>query len=391
MVDVFISYSRTNEGVVARLAEAVKAEGYSVWWDAELPPHLSYGDVITEKIGQAKAAIVVWSRAAAASEWVRAEADVARNQKKLIQVSVDDAMPPLPFNQIQFAPIGDWQGEPDHFGWRKVKASLTALCGARGEGAATPVPPPLRPAAPPPPPAPSPLPPPAAPARSNLLVPALLGLLVLLVGAAVYLLLVRDGGGGTGGKEKMVTPEPGPQPGGAPAAAGLRFTHPAVIDDPDGYTNVRSSASTQAAILARVEDGEVFTTFPQQGDWWQVRTADGTIGYMAASRIRLSQAARPAAAAPAPTPRSAAADPPQIIPDSSSRRLSEGDLAGLGADQLRIARNEIFARNGRIFQDPALRRHFERFSWYVPRAAEVSLSPTEQANVRLIEEAERKR
>ena len=48
MVDVFISYSRDNQAVVRRLAEAVAGEGYSVWWDAELPPHLSYGDVITE-------------------------------------------------------------------------------------------------------------------------------------------------------------------------------------------------------------------------------------------------------------------------------------------------------------------------------------------------------
>ena len=128
MVDVFISYSRTDLAAVTRLAEAVEAEGYQVWWDADLPPHLSYGDVITAKIGIAKAAIVVWSQASVASEWVRAEADMARNQKKLVQTALDNVMPPLPFNQIQFAEIGDWHGEPDHPGWRKVKASLAELC-----------------------------------------------------------------------------------------------------------------------------------------------------------------------------------------------------------------------------------------------------------------------
>ena len=129
MVDVFISYSREDLGAVKRLAEAVEAAGYDVWWDADLPPHLSYGDVITAKIGMAKAAIVVWSQASASSQWVRAEADMARNQAKLVQTSLDNVMPPLPFNQIQFAELGDWQGEPDHLGWRKVKASLTELCG----------------------------------------------------------------------------------------------------------------------------------------------------------------------------------------------------------------------------------------------------------------------
>lgn len=129
MVDVFISYSREDLAAVTRIAEAVEAEGYDVWWDADLPPHLSYGDVITAKIGAAKAAIVVWSKASVQSEWVRAEADVARNQKKLIQTALDNVMPPLPFNQIQYAEIGDWQGDPDHPGWRKVKVSLAELCG----------------------------------------------------------------------------------------------------------------------------------------------------------------------------------------------------------------------------------------------------------------------
>jgi hypothetical protein len=129
MVDLFISYARSNRDAVRRLADAVSALGYIVWWDEELPAHLSYGEVITAKIGEAKATLVVWSREAAASEWVRAEADMARNQKKLIQTAIDDCTPPLPFNQIQYAGLGDWTGDADHPGWRKVRASLAALCG----------------------------------------------------------------------------------------------------------------------------------------------------------------------------------------------------------------------------------------------------------------------
>lgn len=129
MVDVFISYSRANRDMVCRVAEAIGRLGYVVWWDEELPAHLSYGEVITQKIAEAKATLVVWSAESAASEWVRAEADMARNQKKLIQTSIDACEPPLPFNQIQFASIGDWCGADDHIGWRKVRASLAALCG----------------------------------------------------------------------------------------------------------------------------------------------------------------------------------------------------------------------------------------------------------------------
>lgn len=38
-----------------------------------------------------------------------------------------------------------------------------------------------------------------------------------------------------------------------------------------------------------------------------------------------------------------------VFPDSNSRLLSDGDLAGLDCDMLWIARNEIYARNGYIF------------------------------------------
>ena len=75
--------------------------------------------------------IVPLSSKAIASEWVRAEADLARNQKKLVQTSIDGRMPPMPFNQLHFVSIGDWRGEPDHPGWVRVKESLAALC--RGE------------------------------------------------------------------------------------------------------------------------------------------------------------------------------------------------------------------------------------------------------------------
>jgi hypothetical protein len=161
MTDVFISYSRADKERVAELARAIEGEGYEVWWDEELPPHMSYGDVITDKIENAKAAVVVWSADASKSEWVRAEADAARNHKKLIQTALADIIPPLPFNQIQCADLSDWHGEQDHPGWRKVKQSLVALCGEREGKAAAAVPPvapeptPAPVATPPPPPKPT--------------------------------------------------------------------------------------------------------------------------------------------------------------------------------------------------------------------------------------------
>jgi hypothetical protein len=77
---------------------------------------------------QIHAAVVVWSADASKSEWVRAEADAARTHRKLIQTALTEMIPPLPFNQIQCANLGDWNGEEDHPGRRKVRTSLVANC-----------------------------------------------------------------------------------------------------------------------------------------------------------------------------------------------------------------------------------------------------------------------
>jgi len=79
----------------------------------------------------------------------------------------------------------------------------------------------------------------------------------------------------------------------AAAAPAEQFTLAAVIDDPNGYTNVRSGPSTVAPNIARVSAGERFTTYEQGGDWWRVRTEGGLIGYMPRLRIRVEGAAPP--------------------------------------------------------------------------------------------------
>lgn len=387
MVDVFISYSRENKARVADIAAAVAAAGYDVWWDAELPPHRSYGDVITEKIGNAKAAIVVWSHASAQSEWVRAEADVARNQKKLVQTAIDDVMPPLPFNQIQFADLRDWNGDPGHGGWRKVLMSLEELCGREAVPAAPAKPAAVQNAAPSPPSADR-QGPPSAP-KSSFLPWALLGLAVIAVALLAWKLLQPA----PAAPEVAAVTTSGSVDGKPPAGAAANdppgpaeaFTLAAVIDDPDGFTNIRSGQSTKAAIVGKVLEGEKFLTYKQPGSWWRVRKADGTTGFMFRKYIRLVEGGGQPAAVPAPV---GVGGSGVVIPDSSDRLLSADELGNFSALELRIARNEIFARNGLRFSDPSLRAHFSQFSWYRATSDNVELSAIEKANVALLKTAE---
>jgi adenylate cyclase len=123
MSHVFISYARPDEASAVRVADALRRQGYEVWRDDELPAHKAYTEVIEERLKSAKAVLVLWSVEAAKSEWVRAEADVARNAGTLIQATLDASMPPLPFNQIHCVSIGEWDGDPTAPGWSKLCAS----------------------------------------------------------------------------------------------------------------------------------------------------------------------------------------------------------------------------------------------------------------------------
>lgn len=57
-----------------------------------------------------------------------------------------------------------------------------------------------------------------------------------------------------------------------------------------------------------------------------------------------------------------------ILPQSAERKLTEEDLADIKDDKwmLKVARNEIFARYGRMFQDEKLQEYFESKDWYEP-------------------------
>ena len=161
MSDVFISYARSTQAAARTVAEALRGLGYEVWLDDQLPAHRAYADVIEERLRAARAVVVIWSADAAKSEWVRSEAELARQGHKLVQLTVDRARLPMPFDQIQCADLSDWKVEADSVGWRQVTGSLFDLTAksageasqpalapaARPSGADGPLPPPTDPAA----------------------------------------------------------------------------------------------------------------------------------------------------------------------------------------------------------------------------------------------------
>jgi len=78
------------------------------------------------------------------------------------------------------------------------------------------------------------------------------------------------------------------------------------------------------------------------------------------------------------------------FPQATERLLSPNDLSGLSKEDLKIMRNEIFARHGYLFKTPEMKSYFATQSWYHGQYDDVTLmlSEIEKQNVELIKKHE---
>ena len=124
MADIFISYARSDRDRIEKLAAALQAEGYSVWWDRELTGGEEFSKEIERELHAAKAVIVAWSRDGAASSWVRDEASLARSEQKLFPIRLDTEKPPLGFQQFHTFDFSGWKGARDAEPLKALIASI---------------------------------------------------------------------------------------------------------------------------------------------------------------------------------------------------------------------------------------------------------------------------
>ncbi len=82
-----------------------------------------------------------------------------------------------------------------------------------------------------------------------------------------------------------------------------------------------------------------------------------------------------------------------ILADSDTRYYSESELGGLSKDELRLARNEIYARHGRKFDDTELQNYFDGKTWYQGTIepadfTDSMLNTYEKENIKIIQRVE---
>ena len=139
MASIFLSYARHDRACAERLAAVLESVGHQVWWDQRLDGGQDFSAQIEAALDQAAVVLVVWSKAANASRWVRDEAAVGGDTGRLVPVSIDGSRPPMGFRQFHTIDLTDWKGAK---GDKRTAELLQSVERRLGSSEAVPTPPP---------------------------------------------------------------------------------------------------------------------------------------------------------------------------------------------------------------------------------------------------------
>ncbi len=126
MAEVFISYKRAQRERVKAIADLLKDEKLSVWFDANLEVGRGEGfdAEIEREVTSAYCVLACWTPAGLRSVYVRAEAKKGLDRGALVPVLLEECTLPVPFNAIDTVDLTRWHGDKDDPNWRRVLSQL---------------------------------------------------------------------------------------------------------------------------------------------------------------------------------------------------------------------------------------------------------------------------
>ena len=131
MTDLFVSYKAEDRARVAPLVHALEADGYRVWWDAEIGGGEQWREEICRHLDAARLVIVVWSKRSVGphGNFVRDEATRALKRHAYLPVTIDKVDPPLGFGETQSLNLQSWRGDPAHPRYQQLLAAIRSRLG----------------------------------------------------------------------------------------------------------------------------------------------------------------------------------------------------------------------------------------------------------------------
>jgi serine/threonine-protein kinase len=129
MSDVFISYKAEDRRRVHKFVDALQADGFTVWWDAQLAGGAAWRRSIEEQLDAARCVIVIWSTTSVgpAGAFVHDEASRAMERQVYLPVKIDKVRPPLGFGERQALDLTGWRGNRTDARYRELLDAIRKM------------------------------------------------------------------------------------------------------------------------------------------------------------------------------------------------------------------------------------------------------------------------
>jgi tetratricopeptide (TPR) repeat protein len=110
VANVFLSYANEDHARAERVARAIEARGWTVFWDTQLIAGDQFRDVLHRQLEAAQCVVVLWSASSVSSRWVLDEARRGADRDVLVPARIDEVPIPLGFGEAQTADLIGWDG-----------------------------------------------------------------------------------------------------------------------------------------------------------------------------------------------------------------------------------------------------------------------------------------
>lgn len=129
MSDVFVSYKAEDRRRVRPLVDALRADGFSIWWDEQIGGGSAWRHTIEKELDAARCVLVVWSKRSAGpdGDFVQDEAAHARQRHVYLPVTIDKVHLPLGFGETQAFPLAGWHGDTADPRYAAVRDGIRAI------------------------------------------------------------------------------------------------------------------------------------------------------------------------------------------------------------------------------------------------------------------------